>query len=76
MKCLNCKVRVMASLDLNESWIDDDAIKGLTLGEIKKLSMELTQEDLGAFYEDAKWNVSVEYKPTEVEEKNKNNKNT
>lgn len=71
---LNYKVKMMASLELDENYIDDDAIKGLTLGEIKKLGMELIEEDLPAFFKDAKWNVSVEAKPIQVEEKEEEGK--
>ena len=63
---LNYKVEMMASLELDENWIDDDAVEGLTLGEIKKLGMDAIKEDLPAFFKDAKWNVSVEAKPIQT----------
>ena len=60
---LNYEIEITASLRLDEHWLDDDAIEGLTLAEIKKLSKELIEEDFGEFCERAEWNVSVEYKP-------------
>lgn len=66
---LNYKVKMVASLELDENWIDDSAIEGLSLEEIKKLCMELLEGDRYAFFEEAKWSISVEYKPTEVKEK-------
>lgn len=45
---------------LDELWLDDDAVEGLTMGEIKKLALELIREDWVEFIETAKWNVTVE----------------
>ena len=57
---LNHKIEITASLILDELWLDDDAVEGLTVGEIKKLALELIREDWVEFIETAKWNVSVE----------------
>ena len=60
---LNYEIKMTAILTLDENWIDDDAIKGLTLKEIKELCMELLEGDRVAFFEDAGWSISVEHKP-------------
>ena len=57
---LNYKIEITASLMLDELWLDDDAVEGLTMGEIKKLALELIREDWVEFIETAKWNVTVE----------------
>ena len=66
---LNCEIKITASLKLDEHWLDDDAIEGLSLGEIKELGLELIKEDMVEFFEKAKWSASVEYRPARVKKK-------
>ncbi len=60
---LNYEIKMTAILTLDEHWLDDDAIEGLTLQEIKTLAMELIEGDRVEFFEKAKWSISVEHKP-------------